>query len=112
LGLISIHTGLGEEGAEALVRLGGFAFLGEEAIRLVNMSVYASRHEMELLAGYSPECHAPGNKAATTNQSVKQAHHVLVEITSQHELAIWQPAWPTGGEGQLARGPSPAIVGE
>lgn len=45
----SIHTGLGEEGAETLIRICGFAFFGEVAIGLGRISIGVNHEKGEPL---------------------------------------------------------------
>ncbi len=104
-------TGLGEEGREALIRVGSFALFGQVSIGLdVHRTLAIQVRYQDIPQRGSglddvPECRAPGSRA--------ECHHELASLanktnspgvknivwaparTSQQELAIWQPAWPT-----------------
>lgn len=57
------HTGLGEESAEAVVRVSGLAFLSEEAIGLCSTGQYGP-FACKDIGEDAPGCHAQGSKAA------------------------------------------------
>jgi hypothetical protein len=95
-------TGLGEEGAEALVRVGGLALFGEESIRLRKQSVESGQDgEVSVRAYLDPVLEAvelqggPKSVAVLPGPVTTGTMFLKVNLTSQQELAIWQPAWPT-----------------
>ncbi len=124
-GLGGVHTGLGKEGAEAVVGLSGLALLGEAAIGLKERSVTSTggRQVEKTRTGNEdiPGCRARGSRATTCQSASPPSSSTLANSeerqgrslasagldaaratrrgtskhTSQHELAIWQPAWPT-----------------
>jgi hypothetical protein len=104
------HTGLGEEGGETVVVLGGLALLGEVAIGLYHVSVLSmgscvcsARTWIPCSRQYS---YIPivSVSSSHTQAAVFPSDHLFLRVfrsarvgvlTSQQELAIWQPAWPT-----------------
>ena len=92
LTLALIHTGLGEEGAETLVGVGGLALRSEVAVGLViRLARFRSGGGEQGLPGYR----ARGSRAKVVSTS--DTNWSRTPRTSQQELAIWQPAWPTVG---------------
>jgi len=78
-------AGFGEEGAEALIRVLRFAFFGEVAIGLNTVL------EAVKLSGASQQA----RRAHFTGPIWVQSSCMILPHTSQQELPIWQPAWPT-----------------
>ena len=92
------RTGLGEEGAEAMVVVLGLALLSEVAVGLdAVLEAVELAVALALLLeggqgtrGLPPPFRAVGDGEVQTRRDAAGRGR-----TSQHELAIWQPAWPT-----------------
>ena len=118
LTLFSCHvTRLGEESAEAMVIVGSFALFGEITIGLKKVHNVSYKSSISLSkVSCLPECHVRGSKAVyrflislcstlginkispspdAGNVEVLEKDNSGQKLTSQHEFAIWQPAWPT-----------------
>lgn len=93
-----VLTGLGEEGAESLIRIGCLALFGQISIRLGKITV-RKPVETYLRRDDKPEYHARGSRARgerlLENSRIRRSSVHLAVHTSQQEFAIWQPAWPT-----------------
>jgi hypothetical protein len=75
---LQLLTSLGEESAESMVIIGGFALLGEVSVGLeVNVSM-----ENALQDGCSPECRVRGSKAVVSKLAV-----------CPHRLPYQVPSW-------------------
>jgi hypothetical protein len=111
-----LHTGLGEEGAEAMVGISGFALLGQVSVGLNGEHVSGDARATRKVNKDIPGCRAQGSRAGVKVKSVQvklriaapsqdrigaatmlSIHHggriwselgCMLELTSQQELAI------------------------
>jgi hypothetical protein len=112
--LARIHTGLGEEGAEALIGVGGLALLGEIAIGLEERSATATETQKGKEEGSGgdeniPGCHAQGSRAM---QQVSIVNNIMAEPGRRQqgrigELGVWWAQATRGSKAYL-----PARVGD
>lgn len=88
------HTSLGEESAETLIGVLGLSLLCEVTIGLELVSIWTSRLLTNL--GVVVYLDTVLEAVKLGKQSVRSyINKVLTKLTSQQELAIWQPACPT-----------------
>jgi hypothetical protein len=95
---VGSRTSLGEEGAEAMVVVLGLALLSEVAVGLD-----AVLEAVELVAalacflegGQGTRWLPPPFRTVGDGEVQTSTNAAGRERTSQQELAIWQPAWPT-----------------
>lgn len=65
------RTSLGEESAEAMVRIGGLALVGEETVGLSKQIRVSSGQRIRFGVGGSiPECRARGSRAITKKKII------------------------------------------